>query len=95
MNRDDTTVLHDYVAKLSDTFLSPFDLLPHTDFREKCIDLVLNGLPDRIDNVTAASFRELRRYLTHSSVDDAKVVVFGGGTGLSNVIGGDSRLETW
>ena len=95
MNRDDTTQLHEYVAKLSDTCLSPFDLLAHTDFREKCIDLVLNGVPDRIDQITAASFRELKRYLTHSTVDDAKVVVFGGGTGLSNVIGGDSRLETW
>ncbi len=95
MNRDDTTLPHKYVARLSDKFLSPFDLLPHNDFREKCIDLVLNGIPEKVDQITAASFRELRRYLTHSTVDDARVVVFGGGTGLSNVIGGDSRLETW
>ena len=95
MKMDDKTLLRESVARLSDTFLSPLDLLSHTDFREKCIDLVLNGIPEKVDQITAASFRELRRYLTHSTVDDAKVVVFGGGTGLSNVIGGDSRLETW
>ena len=75
--------------------LSPLDLLPHTDLREKFIDLVLKGEPAHIDQETTALFHELRRKLTEKRVDDIRVVVFGGGTGLSNIIGGDSRREGW
>jgi uncharacterized cofD-like protein len=83
------------VAKLGQCFLSPLDLIPHSDFREKCIDLVLRGIPDNIDQETYARFHELRHYLRETRVEDKRVVVFGGGTGLSNVIGGDSRLQSW
>ncbi len=75
--------------------LSPLDLLPHTDLREKFIDLVLNGEPANIDHETTALFHELRRKLTEKRVEDVRVVVFGGGTGLSNIIGGDSRRKGW
>ena len=75
--------------------LSPLDLLAHTDLREKFIDLVLKGEPAHIDQETTALFHELRRILTEQRVDDVRVVVFGGGTGLSNIIGGDSRREGW
>jgi uncharacterized cofD-like protein len=83
------------VAKLGKCFLSPLDLIPHSDFREKCIDLVLRGIPENIDQETYARFHELRHYLRETRVEDKRVVVFGGGTGLSNVIGGDSRLQSW
>ncbi len=75
--------------------LSPLDLLPHTDLREKFIDLVLKGEPAYIDHETSALFQALRRKLTEKRVEDVRVVVFGGGTGLSNIIGGDSRREGW
>jgi uncharacterized cofD-like protein len=75
--------------------LSPLDLLPHTDLREKFIDLVLKGEPAYVDHETSALFQELRRKLTEKRVEDVRVVVFGGGTGLSNIIGGDSRREGW
>ncbi len=75
--------------------LSPLDLLPHTDLREKFIDLVLSGEPSNIDHQTAALFQELRRTLTQKKVEDVRVVVFGGGSGLSNIIGGDSRRKGW
>lgn len=75
--------------------LSPLDLLPHIDLREKFIDLVLNGEPTNIDHETAVLFQELRRTLREKKVEDVRVVVFGGGSGLSNIIGGDSRRKGW
>jgi uncharacterized cofD-like protein len=75
--------------------LSPFDLLPHIDLREKFIDLVLNGGPTNLDHETTLLFQELRRTLTEKKVEDVRVVVFGGGSGLSNVIGGDNRRIGW
>jgi uncharacterized cofD-like protein len=75
--------------------LSPLDLLPHIDLREKFIDLVLNGEPANIDHETAGLFQELRRTLTQKKVEDVRIVVFGGGSGLSNIIGGDSRRKGW
>lgn len=95
MNNDKNQQLFENIAKLSNPFLSPLDLLPHNDFREKCIDLVLNGIPDNIDQITAGHFHKLRQHFSHSRVDNIRVVVFGGGTGLSNIIGGDSRSPTW
>jgi len=75
--------------------ISSFDLLPHHDMREKLVDLVLNGSPAGITKEAAALFGELRERLISTTVDDIKVVVFGGGTGLSNIIGGDSRQLNW
>ena len=75
--------------------ISCFDLLPHDDMREKLVDLVLHGSPAGITKESAALFGELRERLISTRVDDARVVVFGGGTGLSNIIGGDSRQMNW
>ncbi|MEN8190216.1 MAG: gluconeogenesis factor YvcK family protein, partial [Thermodesulfobacteriota bacterium] len=75
--------------------LSPFDMLPHGELREKLVELVLYGEPPGIDKETAASFQSLRYRLAGAPVEQVKVVVFGGGTGLSNIIGGDSRSVSW
>ena len=75
--------------------VSPMALLPHDDLREKLIDLVLNGEPRGYDQELSRGFEDLSRAITTQVVDDVRVVVFGGGTGLSNIIGGDSRLEGW
>ena len=75
--------------------ISCFDLLPHDDMREKLVDLVLHGPPAGITKESATLFGELRERLISTRVDDARVVVFGGGTGLSNIIGGDSRQKNW
>lgn len=83
------------LTDLSARRISPLDLLPHEDLREKLVDLVLNGQPRGCDRETAALFGQLRKSLIEHSVDETKVVVFGGGTGLSNLIGGDSRRDTW
>jgi uncharacterized cofD-like protein len=80
---------------LSDRRISPLDLLPQEDLREKLVDLVLNGQPRGADRETSAMFSLLRNSLIGRTVDDTRVVVFGGGSGLSNIIGGDSRREGW
>ncbi len=83
------------LSKLSRRTFSPMDLLPHSDLREKCIDLVFNGIPGNVDKETAAYFHELRQHLVESRMDTTRIVVFGGGSGLSNIIGGDSRVSGW
>ena len=75
--------------------LSPLDWLPQQDLREKIIDLVLRGVPSCAHSVAKAHLHSFRQELLAESVENVKVVVFGGGTGLSNIIGGDSRLASW
>jgi uncharacterized cofD-like protein len=75
--------------------LSAFDLLPHSDLREKLVELVLYGEPASLDAETACQFQHLRVALEDKVVEGVRIVVFGGGTGLSNLIGGDSRSATW
>lgn len=83
------------LAQLLQKKLSPLDLLPHDDLREKFIDLVLNGEPHHHDQEITRLFSNLEEALGNKRIDQARVVVFGGGTGLSNIIGGDCRSEGW
>ena len=75
--------------------LSPLDLLPQLDLREKIVDLVLRGVPDNVHAIARTHLLALRNQLLETSVEEVKVVVFGGGTGLSNIVGGDSRRDNW
>lgn len=75
--------------------LSPLDLLPHEDLREKLVELVLAGVPDGVPGKTASELQQLKDGLERVPVSHLNVVVFGGGTGLSTIIGGDSRSDSW
>jgi uncharacterized cofD-like protein len=75
--------------------LAPMDLIPQHDIREKLVELVLNDSPSAANRESSIKFRELKQNLEQTRVDRTKVVVFGGGTGLSNIIGGDSRQKGW
>ena len=75
--------------------LSPLDLLPQQDLREKILDLVLRGVPPGAHSAAKSHLQSFRQELLSANVENVKVVVFGGGTGLSNIIGGDSRLSSW
>jgi len=75
--------------------LSPLDLLPHEDLREKLVELALSGVPSGIPKESAASLQQIKDALEREPVSDLRVVVFGGGTGLSTIIGGDSRAVSW
>lgn len=82
-------------SSLQDRNISSFDLLPHRDMKEKLVDLVLNGVPPSMTTDCATHLNELRSRLLSADVEDTRIVVFGGGSGLSNIIGGDSRQKNW
>ncbi len=70
-------------------------MLPQPDIREKLAGLVLNGAPAGIKGEAARQLRLFQSQLSETSCNGVKVVVFGGGSGLSNIIGGDSRRPGW
>ncbi|MDF1615507.1 gluconeogenesis factor YvcK family protein [Desulfurivibrio dismutans] len=82
------------LAQLAAASFHPLDLMPYQDQAEKLLALVLNGLPTAPPEI-AASLAELAESLRRVPCAEAKVLVFGGGTGLSNIIGGDSRHPGW
>lgn len=88
-------MLSDKLKLIREVQLSPLDYLPQDDLREKFVDLVLRGVPKEIPVKAKNLLSDLRNVLIQENVEEVKVVVFGGGTGLSNLIGGDSRLESW
>ncbi|MCF8055668.1 MAG: 2-phospho-L-lactate transferase CofD family protein [Desulfocapsa sp.] len=75
--------------------ISPLDLLPHEDLREKLVELALSGVPEGIPSKTASGLQQIKDALEREPVEGLNVVVFGGGTGLSTIIGGDSRSVSW
>lgn len=74
---------------------STLDLLRHSDLREKLIGLRLNGVPENCSPEVRSLLGELSSALDLKGVEDARLVIFGGGTGLSNIVGGDSRAANW
>lgn len=83
------------ILELQKTRYSPLELLPQKDLREKLVDLVIQGVPGGVHPDAHLVLDELRQKLIGSAADNAKVIIFGGGTGLSNVLGGDSRQPEW
>ncbi|MEA2084876.1 MAG: gluconeogenesis factor YvcK family protein [Thermodesulfobacteriota bacterium] len=82
------------LKNLASMRLEPFDLLPRRNLEEKLVELVLSGPPAGPLHVNAG-MTELAGVLSKVNTRDLNVVVFGGGTGLSNLIGGDSRKPDW
>jgi len=88
-------LISEKLRQIREVHLSPLDLLPQQGLREKLLDLVLGGVPAGAHSTAKALLQSFRQELLTASVEHVKVVVFGGGTGLSNIIGGDSRLVSW
>jgi uncharacterized cofD-like protein len=80
--------------KLAATRLDPLDLLPRHQLAEKLIELTISGVPPGPAAATVG-LTELAGLLAGVDTSGLNVVVFGGGTGLSNIIGGDSRNPDW
>lgn len=87
--------LQQSVQELIDQRVAPFDFLPNGNLAERLISLVLDGMPFDIPPSLAPSFVSCIQRLQELDTDETRVVVFGGGTGLSNIIGGDSRRLEW
>jgi len=81
-------------GKIQDSSFNVLDLIPRRTTVEKIIELFLAGVPEG-----PAAATELLAGLTATieqvSLKDVRVLVFGGGTGLSTIIGGDSRHPEW
>jgi len=75
--------------------VAPLDFLPGENLSERVISLLLEGIPGDAPPALAAEFSDLVRQVSRFSTADLNVVVFGGGTGLSNIVGGDSRRREW
>jgi len=88
-------LITEILKKIEEIQFSPLDYLPQEDLREKIVDLVLKGVPEEAHPKAKDLLAVLRNELTDKNLGQVKVVVFGGGTGLSNVVGGDSRRDSW
>ncbi len=86
--------ISDCLRQLSRTKIDPLELIPRRNLVEKLIELVLVGAPPCPTHV-AAYLDDMSSSLEGVDTSDLRVVVFGGGSGLSNVIGGDSRAGGW
>jgi uncharacterized cofD-like protein len=82
------------LEKLAGISLNPLDLLPRSQLTEKLIELAISGAPPGPETATEG-LAELAGLLAGVDASELNVVVFGGGTGLSNIIGGDSRNPDW
>jgi len=69
------------------------DLIPRETFPEKIVHLVLEGRGpwQEVGKVFDELVTEIDRFPTEA----LQVVVFGGGTGLSGILGGDTALVSW
>ncbi|GBE53467.1 gluconeogenesis factor [bacterium BMS3Bbin14] len=96
MERDsEKEVFTKVLATLAGQNLSLLDFLPDGSLAEKMISLVLNGPPPSPSSRLTNLFQEFMPQFFDVDTRDLKVVIFGGGTGLSNIIGGDSRQADW
>ncbi|MHB8809865.1 MAG: gluconeogenesis factor YvcK family protein [Desulfobulbaceae bacterium] len=91
----DLHTLRGCLEMLSSHELSPLDFLADGSPAEKMISLVLAGPPAGGSTQLAGLFRETLARLKEIDTRQLRVVTLGGGTGLSNIIGGDSRRRDW
>ncbi|MCB2182134.1 MAG: YvcK family protein [Desulfobulbaceae bacterium] len=82
------------LKRLTQTKLDPLDLIYRRNLVEKLIELVLVGPPQCTPSV-GAYLDDVISVLCGVDTSEVRVAVFGGGSGLSNVIGGDSRNKSW
>jgi uncharacterized cofD-like protein len=92
---DDQQGLFTELEQLGVQRFSVLDCFGDGSLAEKVMSLMLDGVPDTLGQHMAKELAACRQRLVNWETEGVRVVVFGGGTGLSNIIGGDSRLRTW
>lgn len=83
------------LQKISASKFTALDFLPRTDLVEKLIELELSGPPQGLKGHIGSELSRLKAALANVDTEKLKVVLLGGGTGLSNVVGGDSKSPGW
>lgn len=94
-NSPETTTLRQCLAALTNSDLTPLDFLAEGSTEEKIVGLVLNGPPAGMSARLSSLFHATLKGLSNEKTDQLRVVTLGGGTGLSNIVGGDSRRTDW
>ena len=74
---------------------SVLDVLAENSLAEKITAIVLDSTATSFAPAIAALFADLKKQVAALDTSTTRVVVFGGGTGLSNIVGGDSRRPDW
>ena len=88
--------LGDLLAGVTKKVFSPLDFIGKGSLTERILAFALGEEPPSgVAGCTQENWRGLAAALSNVQVDKVRVVVLGGGTGLSNVIGGDSRRADW
>lgn len=88
-------MLREALPNIKELKLSPLDFLPQQDLLEKIVGLAIEGVPSHLKGHVGQELSMLYEQLSKANMEDVRVVVFGGGTGLANIIGGGSRRATW
>lgn len=88
-------LIDDIVEELRNSRYSALDLLAEHSAEESLVSLLLDNKPQAVSPGLLAQFSRYREQMEHYDSSAVKVVVFGGGTGLATLIGGDSRRDDW
>lgn len=80
---------------LTSAGFSVLDVLPEDSLGEKITSILLDSSSGAFSPVISSLFKKLKKQIESLDSSTTRVVVFGGGTGLSNIIGGDSRRIGW
>ena len=74
---------------------SILDVLPEATLEEKVTSIVLDSTAGNLPPVITSLFTKLKHKIEALDTSAVRMVVFGGGTGLANIVGGDSRRLGW
>ena len=86
---------NNHLQFLASEGFSILDVLPEATLEEKVTSIVLGSAASGLSPAITSQFIKLKRKIEELDTSPVNVVVFGGGTGLSNIIGGDSRRLGW
>ncbi len=96
MENNTNIPLGDLLAGVTKKVFSPLDFMGKGSLTERVLSFALGEEPPGdVPGCTQEDWRRLAAGLRNVDVDEIRVVVLGGGTGLSNVVGGDSRRAVW
>lgn len=93
-------LITDLIKDLRSARYSALDLLTENSAEENLVSLLLGTraetpAPALLSPALLSKFGRYREQMERIDTSGVKVVVFGGGTGLATLIGGDSRRDDW
>ena len=83
------------LARLREARYSALELFAQHSEEESLVSLLLDGPMQGVSADLAAQFARFSEQVEREDTTRAKILVFGGGTGLATIVGGDSRREDW